>query len=796
MEKRKLFQLTLTIIAISIWGIQGLVARPLERKILLDANWRFHLGEQENAASQSFHDDNWRTLSLPHDWSIEQHVTKDAPSGNDGGYFPTGIGWYRKSFTIPSSMKDEKVWIYFEGVYMNSTIYLNGKKIGGHPYGYTSFFCDATDAILPGKRNLLAVRVDNHLQKNCRWYTGSGIYRHVWLIHAPKIHIAPWGISVTTPDISKTEAQVRLKISVNNELSTDRQVKIVSEIDGKEAETEVKIAANDTKEVPQTILVKNPRLWDLDAPHLYKAHVRIMENGHVIDSCSQEFGIRSIRYSTNGLFLNGRSIKLNGGCVHHDNGILGAASFDRAEMRKVQMLKNAGFNAVRTAHNPPSEAFLQACDRLGMLVIDEAFDGWREAKTKYDYSNLFDSWWQKDVRSMVLRDRNHPSVLAWSIGNEVIERKRIEVITTAHKLTSEIKKFDSRPVTTALASWDKDWEIYDPLASQVDIVGYNYLIHHHKADHARVPGRIMWQTESYPKDAFQNWATCHDNSYILGDFVWTGLDYLGESGIGRYWYENEPQGEHYERDLWPCHGSYCGDLDLTGQRKPVSHYRNLLWNDNEKLFLAVKEPDGYHGKISVGLWAVWPTWESWNWPGHEGKPIEVEVYSRYPSVRLYLNDSLIGERAVGRDTEMKASFLVNYKAGTLRAEGMEDGFVKESCILTTSGEPYAIRLKPENKTMNKGEEDLVFCKVEITDKQGNLCPDADNDLSVSISGPASLQAFGNADIKDTSSYISATHKVWKGRALIVLRSSKKAGVVKLTVTSNKLKSASAKIIVR
>lgn len=773
-------------------------AKPtMERKVLMDADWKFYLGDINEASSPSYNDNSWRTLTLPHDWSVEQQVDKDAPAGNDGGYYPTGLGWYRKAFTAPVTLKGEKVWLYFEGVYMNSTVYLNGKEIGGHPYGYTSFYCDATDALLPGKRNVIAVRVDNSQQKNCRWYTGSGIYRHVWLLHAPKLHIAPWGVVVKTQDVSKGKAVIEVRTTVSNETSQEQHFTVATKIEGsKDATSEVTVPAGSSREVVQQLNITSPRIWDIATPNLYKANVSILADGKTVDSYSQDFGIRTISYSTDGFFLNGRKLDINGGCLHHDNGILGAVAFDRAEARRVQQMKEAGFNAIRTSHNLPSEAFLDACDQLGMLVVDEAFDGWRDAKNKYDYSTLFDAWWQKDVDAMVLRDRNHPSIIAWSIGNEVIERKKIEVVTTAHKLASEIRKYDDRPITSALAAWDKDWEIYDPLAAELDIVGYNYLIHKHAADHQRVPNRVMWQTESYPKDAFQNWATVHDNSYVIGDFVWTGMDYLGESGIGRWWYDGETPGEHYQNPLWPCHASYCGDIDLTGWRKPISHYRDMLWNSTEKLYLAVKEPNGYYGNIKTGLWAVWPTWESWNWPGHEGKPIDVEVYSHYPLVRLYLDDKLIGEKAVSRDTKMKATFTLNYKEGTLRAEGVDDGKVMETRTLSTAGEPAAIHLNVENSTMSKGEGDLSFIQVEIVDMDGRICPNADNKLTVSVSGPATLQALGNANIKDTDPYFDNTQKTWKGRALIVARSGKKPGNAKIVVSADGLKNASTTIIVK
>lgn len=765
-----------------------LQAAQVARKLSFDDAWQFSYGEFQ---------EKWRNLTLPHDWSIEQNVDKDAPAGNDGGYYPTGIGWYRKEYVVPAYMKGEKIYLYFEGVYMNSSVYVNNKLVGGHPYGYTSFFCDATEAIIPGKKNIIKVRVDNSQQKNCRWYSGSGIYRHVWLIHTPLIHIANWGVRIHTPQVSATEATVEVKTIVKNETSNSKNIHVLTKVEGaQDAISTITIAANSEQEVKQNLVVKSPKLWDIDAPKLYTAKVSILENGKQLDAYQQPFGIRTITYSNKGFFLNGKKINISGGCLHHDNGILGAAAFDRAEARKVKMMKEAGFNAARTSHNLPSEAFLEACDQQGLLVIDEAFDGWRDAKNKYDYSTLFDKYWQKDIEGMVLRDLNHPAIMAWSIGNEVIERKKLEVVTTAHKLANKIKEYDNRPITSALAAWDNDWEIYDPLAAEHDIVGYNYMIHKHESDHQRVPNRVMWQTESYPKDAFKNWGLVNDYDYIIGDFVWTALDYIGESGIGRWWYDGDVPGEHYQRPLYPWHAAYCGDIDLTGWRKPISHYRSMLYNDTEKLYLAVKEPDGYKGKINTGLWAVWPTWESWNWPGWEGKNIEVEVYSKYPTVRLYLDNKLIGEKAVSRATELKAVFAIPYKEGTLKAEGIENGTIKESKILKSASAPAAIRLIAENKEMKANGEDLAFVQVEVIDQDGNLCPNASIELTATVTGQGSLAAMGNADIKDTDSYVNNTHKTWKGRALVVVRSIHKKGKAQLTIKASGIKGATESFIVK
>ena len=780
-----------------IWG-NPLNAASLQKsnqvnrqELNFDASWKFFLGDDSLASRTIYGDAKWRTLTLPHDWSIEQNIDRNAPAGNDGGYYPTGIGWYRKNFKLPVSYhKGDKVQLYFEGIYMNSSVYVNGKRVGGHPYGYTSFLCDITDAVLPGKNNVVAVRVDNAQQKNCRWYSGSGIYRPVKLICTSPVHIVNWGVNVQTKQIASSEATVVVFAKVKNETSVPKTVFLSTLLEKgeKQSSDKVVIPAGKELELSQEIKVKRPKLWDLAHPNLYQAIVKVVdEDNKVLDETKQTFGIRELKFSTDGFFLNGKKVLINGGCVHHDNGLLGAAAFGKAEERKVRLMKEAGFNAIRTSHNLPSEAFLDACDRLGMLVIDEAFDGWRDAKNKHDYSELFDKYWQQDVDGMVLRDRRHPSIISWSIGNEVIERKKLEVVTTAHKLAGDVHRYDARPVTSALASWDKDWEIYDPLAAQLDVTGYNYMIHKSEADHQRVPDRIMWQTESYPRDAFQNWAKVNDHDYIIGDFVWTGIDYLGESGIGRWWYDGDVAGEHYQRPLYPWHAAYCGDIDLTGWRKPISHYRSMLYNDTEKLYLAVKEPDGYKGKIRTGLWAVWPAWESWNWPGHEGKDIEVEVYSKYPKVRLSLNDKVIAEKEVNRQTEFKAVFTVPYQSGTLKAEALQDGKVTETRLLATASEPVAVRAIAEDKQLKADGEDLAFVQVEAIDKDGRVCPNAEVKLQLQVTGVGTLAAAGNADIKDLDPYTDNEMTTWKGRGLIVLRSTNKTGMVRLNIKPEGMK---------
>lgn len=762
-----------------------------ERKQLFDDNWKFALGEFPQGKESNYDDRSWRSLDLPHDWSIEGRIDPENPTGNDGGYFPAGIGWYRKTFTTPAAWQGKQVTIYFEGVYENSEVFVNGKSLGIRPYGYVSFHYDLTPHLVYNGSNTIAVRVDNSRQKNCRWYSGSGIYRHVWLLVTEPIHVAHWGLTITTPEVSREEAKIEVKTLVKNRTTSPQRI-VVSTIladknkssSGKE-ETTVELKPNDDTEVIQTIRVKAPMLWSPETPDLYTAQITMLKEGKPVDRASSLFGIRSITFDTdNGFRLNGNKVILNGGCVHHDNGCLGAAAYDRAEERKVELLKAAGFNAVRTSHNPPSEAFLDACDRLGLLVIDESFDGWREKKTTFDYAMHFDKWWQRDIEAMVLRDRNHPSIIIWSIGNEIIEREKPEAIVTANNLAKHIRQLDpTRPVTSAMTTWGQGWERFDSLFAAHDIAGYNYQLHQASSDHKRVPSRIIMQTESYPRDAFANWRLVNDHEYIIGDFVWTAMDYLGESGIGRYYYPGEPDGQHWEKNFFPWHGAYCGDIDLTGWRKPISHYRDLLYNDDKKLYMAVKEPNPEKGEIKETMWSVWPTWESWTWPGYEGKDVQVEVYSRYPMVRLYLNDKLIDERSVTEAQEYKAVFTVRYAPGVLRAAGVVDGKEMESVTLKSAGKASRIRLVADRQEISADGQDLSYIMVEIVDEKGNPQPQATNQLQFSITGPGTIAGLDNANLKDPDLYTGSARRAWNGRALAVLRSTRKAGNIRLTVSS-------------
>lgn len=767
--------------------LSGSLTSQARETILLDEGWDFSLIPDSGSTVQPFRG----VVDLPHDWSITLPFDRNAPAGGDGAYLPTGKGTYTKTIELgPNGTDGQRYLLEFDGVYERWTLRVNGDSIGFRPYGYTSVIYDITPSLRAGK-NTIEVDVDNSHQKNCRWYSGSGIYRPVRLTATSTLCVRPWSLFITTPRVSSEKAEINVSLDIDG--YTPGTLCRLSVIDPAGATVATKEIKADESNVAVSLTVDRPQLWSPETPALYTMKVELTADDKVTDTVEETFGIRTIEYSAEeGFKLNGTPVLLNGACVHHDNGILGAASYDAAEARKVRLLKEGGFNAVRTSHNPPSPSFLAECDRQGLLVIDEAFDGWRDAKNPNDYSAFFDEWSGRDAADMVRRDRNHPSIIAWSIGNEVIERKKIEVVTTARRLAAECKKHDpTRPVTEALCAWDSDWEIFDPHAEELDIVGYNYMIHKSESDHARDPKRIMWQTESFPGAAAGAWHKVTENPYIIGDFVWTGIDYLGESGIGRSYYKGQPEGEHYQGPMWPWHGAYCGDIDITGLRKPISHYRDMLYNDTDKLYMAVREPDGYYGEIKNTSWSVWPTWESWTWKGHEGKEIEVEVISRYPLVKLYINDTPAGENT---PHDMKALFKVAYQPGTVKAVGCDtDGTPRESRTLTTAGAPYAVRLTPDRSSLRNDNQDLSFIVAEIVDRDGNVIPDSDAPISFTVSGPATVIASGNADLSSTAQYNTPDTKAWRGRAMTAVKSTRKPGAIRVTAKSPGLRSATSRL---
>lgn len=780
------------------------VAAGARERYLWDAKWKFQLGDVPGAADADFSDATWRGLDLPHDWSIERPVAAEAASAGHGGFFANGIGWYRKTFRASKSWQGRLVTLEFEGAYMNAEVFVNDVSVGRHAYGFTPFSVAVQNHLKLGAENVVAVRIDHSAQPTARFYTGSGLYRHVWLHVTAPVRVAPEGVFVTTRALAAGEATVEIETTLANALDSARAVTAeiaLYDATGRRVaatKTAARAEAGAESRFTTTLKVPQPQPWSPASPALYRATVRLTDGKELLDEYSAPFGIRTLRWSAErGLELNGAPIKLNGGNVHHDTGILGAAAFDRAEERKVELLRAEGFNAVRTAHNPPSSAFLDACDRLGVLVMDEIFDGWAKGKTKHDYSTLFAEEWSRDVDAWVRRDRHHPSVVIWSIGNEMFERTTAEGQRIARELAARVRALDpTRPVSAGVNGAGKNghWEQLDPLFAALDLAGYNYeLAAQHAADHARLPQRVILAAESYQSEVFANWAIVQAQPYIVGDFVWSALDYLGEAGIGRVFPPSEPAVKHWEGSMWPWHGAACGDIDLIGWRKPISHYRAIVWDRGEKLYAAVVAPTPDGRPWNVTPWSLPPTLPSWTWPGHEGKPLSVEVYSRHDAVRLELNGRSLGEQPTDRAHEFRAQFTVPYAPGELVAVGLSGGREVERFPLRTAGRPAELRVTADRARLRPDAQDLVYLSIEALDANGTWVPTASAPVTVEVSGAATLLALGNADLTSMEPYTGPTRSLHQGRALAVLRSRDIGGEITVRVSAPELKTVTLKL---
>ena len=766
-----------------------------------NSDWYFHFGDAKGNFHQHVKLDlsEWQPVNLPHDWSITLPRNADAPSSNSGGYFPMGRGNYLKMIDVPQSWQDKKVLLEFEGVYMNTEIWLDDHFILRYPYGYTTFLVDLTPYLKFGQSHVLKLRVDNSSQLNSRWYSGSGVYRPVWLIVAEPVHVAHWGIYVITPEVSETSALVRVQTTIENDADQLAEVLVRSRIVAPEGEvvatyevqTAVPIKGRVTEKAD--LQVRMPLLWSPQAPHLYSLETEVVMEGQVLDAETTTFGIRDLHFSAeDGFLLNGEVVKLKGGCVHHDNGVLGAASFPRSEERKVEIHKASGYNAIRCAHNPPAPSFLDACDRLGMLVIDEAFDCWRDGKNFYDYHINFDDWWQRDLDAMIMRDRNHPSVIIWSIGNEILERDRPEGASIAQMLAERVHSVDpTRPVTAAICgSWaGKPWENTEGVFAKLDIGGYNYQWKQYKTDHQRFPERMMIGTESFPLEAFDNWDSVMKHPHILGDFVWTSLDYLGESGIGR---ERDSDDTEF-LGKYPWHQANCGDLDLCGYKRPQSYYRDILWNVGTNLYIAV-HPPVKNGKIRTPTLWGWPdVWPNWNWPDYEGESLKVDIYSACDEVELILNGRSLGRKSSSLSEQHIATFDVPYEPGELKAVGYQDGQTAAEKILHTCSLAKRICLTADRAQIMASEGDLSYITVEILDESGQVHPAADRLINFTLTGPGKLLAVGNSNPTSEENYQGCERTTFRGRCLAVVQSTGAFGEAILRSESEGLEPAEIKI---
>jgi beta-galactosidase len=779
-----------------------------DRDRLFNLEWKFTRDSVAGNPEQPFFNDaGWQVIDLPHDWSIADlpgddggdqigPFSKRSPGATSTGYVLGGTGWYRKHFTLSKHDAGKTVILRFDGVYMEAEVWVNGKSAGQHTYGYTPFWFDITNMLNPaGKENVIAVKVNNP-GRNSRWYSGSGIYRNVYLTLVEPMHIATWGVYVTSPVVTSDSADIDLSITIRNfsekEVSGKCRIRITGP-DGKDAgttEVPAPIRGREEKRLNISTRISKPDLWSPASPKLYQAEVSLYNGDKLTDRFIQPFGIRTYRVSPeNGLLINGEPLEMKGACLHHDNGLLGSAAIERAEERRVEIMKANGFNAIRTSHNPPSEAFLNACDRLGMIVIDETFDMWERPKNPQDYHRHFRECWKKDVEAMILRDRNHPSILFWSIGNEINERADTSGLRIASSMISYIRELDTtRIFTNAVCEfWDypgRPWETTAPAFELLDVGGYNYQWKHYEPDHIKYPDRIMMGTESVAMDAFENWQHVLKNPYVIGDFVWTGMDYLGETGIGHSQYLTRDQNDGFAM-TWPWFNAWCGDIDITGGKKPQMYYRDVIWG-NSLLELNVHGPLP-EGKTEKTSYWGWPDeYPSWNWKGNEDKPLQVTVYSGGTSVRLELNGRVIGEKVTSVATKLKASFEVPYEPGELRAVALKDG--KEIAVKTfkTTGEPAGIRLTEDRNPIRADRNDLSYITIEVVDEFGQVVTDAAIPINLTLCGNGELAGSGNASPDDMESLGNMVIRTYRGKALAIVRPNAKKGEIILKAESGRL----------
>ncbi|CAN7248299.1 DUF4982 domain-containing protein [Phenylobacterium sp. LjRoot219] len=784
----------------------------LGRNQAFDLGWKFRRGAGAGLEAPGVDDAGWRTVDLPHDWSIEDlppqpnativgPFDKAAEGGTATGFAVGGDGWYRKRFRL-AAPAGGRVELRFDGVYMASDVWLNGQHLGFHPNGYTPFAYDLTPHLAADGDNVLAVRVQNR-GKNSRWYSGSGIYRRVWLdVLAEPARIARWGVGVVTRRVTDAGAAIEIDTALED---VGDGLTLASRIKDPSGRTVWEGSAPAAAQVRQTTTLATPRLWSPDTPALYRLETELRRGSAVVDRSETEFGVRVIAFdAVRGMTVNGALTKLRGGCIHHDNGLLGASAFDAAEERKVRLLKARGYNALRASHNPFSPAFLRACDRQGVMVISEAFDAWRAPKLPQDYSTAFEDHWRGDLAAMVLSARNHPSVIMWSIGNEIPARNLPAGVEAQWLLANEVHKLDpTRPVTAAINDFPGRQVIPSETSARpgragvadeasavfLDVVGYNYKLAKYERDHQRFPNRIIYGSESFPKDVFAIWELTDRSPWLLGDFVWTAMDYLGEAGLGGGVYAADAKG--LALGAWPWVVAGCGDLDLIGNAKGPSLARDVVWGLSP-LEIAVQKPPP-EGKVEVlRPWGWSDERQSWSWPGQDGKPLAVRVYTAGDRVELRLNGQLVEAKPVTAADLKHVEFKVPYAAGTLEAVAFQGGRELARRRLITAGAPAAIRLVPEGKGVGgAGRGDVAYVAVEVVDAQGRRVPDVEQAVQLSISGPAELAGFGSANPLAVGSFQSAAAKTWDGRALLIVRGAGRPGRVRIEARAEGLKSGAA-----
>jgi beta-galactosidase len=775
----------------------------------INDNWKFMLQDTPEAQNATYNDSKWQTVNVPHDWSVEGRLSPTLASCT--GFLPGGIGWYRKTLNIPQAKRGEKVYLYFEGVYNRSEVFINGHSLGKRPNGYISFAYDATPFVKYGEDNVISVKVDHSLSADSRWYTGSGIYRNVWLVYSNPVHIAQWGV-YTYPEVTNGTGILNVEVALENGSAAKTKLTVVNELldtNGKvvaKNSQNVLVEANKENKVATKINLKNPKLWDLEHPNLYQLKTTVLKDGKLIDKTVTSTGFRSFTFDANkGFALNGKWMKMKGVCLHHDAGVLGSAVPRDVLKTRLQTLKEIGVNAIRTSHNPQAPDFYTLCDELGMLVLNEAYDEWEFPKRKWlegwnqgtpgfqGSNDIFVTWGEKDLEDMVRRDRNHLSVFGWSIGNEVDypndpyshpvldggketgfgqaayggykkdapDAMRLGGI--AKRLVAAVKKYDkSRPTTAGLAGVAMSNETEYP--GVLDITGYNYTESKYDSDHKKYPNRVIFGSEN--RHEIEPWLAVKNNEHIFGQFLWTGIDYLGES------------------NAWPSRGFYSGLVDLAGIIKPRGYFRQSLWSDKPMIY-AGTYPVKNINELSIDAWSLW----NYN----EGQMIRVVCYTNAVKARLELNGKVVGQEKKYDEKTGVIYWDIPFASGKLEVIGLgSDNKIVSNYSITTSQQPNALVINEKNITIDK-EKGVAKVVVQVLDEKGLPVMLSDNEITCVVSGSGTLLGLEAGNNEDMGDYTDNVQRVFHGHLVAYIQATGGNEPIKVKFTSNWLKSTEVTI---
>jgi beta-galactosidase len=753
--------------------------RPVRTTVPFDQDWRFLQADAPGAEAPAWADAGWRAVSLPHDWSIEGPFDQKNPTGAAGGFLPAGIGWYRKHFTLPAANAGRRVFVEFDGVMANSDVWINGVHLGTRPYGYVSFGYELTGHLKfgAGQPNVLAVRVDDSRQPSSRWYEGAGIYRHVRLVVTDPVHLEKWGTFVTTPHVAVGEATVHVRGTVVNQADAAREVALRLTLlapDGQAGQTVETAARNipagQTAVFDQDLAVSSPECWDVDHPALYRVLTEVRAAGATLDDETTPFGIREARFdAATGFWLNGRNLKLKGVCLHDDASAFGMAVPLGAWTRRLAELKQLGVNAIRTAHNPPAPEFLDLCDRMGFLVMDELFDCWTVAKNPYDYHLYFNEWSQIDVRDTVRRDRNHPGIILYSAGNEIHDTPKADLAKRI--LAGLIAVFHendpTRPVTQALLRPERSHDYDDGLADMLDVIGTNYRANELIAAHAAKPARKILGTEN--RHDLESWLAVRDTPAYAGEFIWSGVDYLGEA-----WF-------------WPNVASSSGLLDRTASPRPDGYQVQSWWSDQPMVYAARRVAPTPRGPADPGygpiqrrrIQVLFADWNPLNPAPHDEN---IEVYSNCEQVELVLNGKSLGGQARAADLAPR-TWTVPYAPGTLEAIGRNHGLIVARDELQTAGRPARLELSAGQAQLSPAWDHVDYVTASVVDANGVVVPDADNPVTFQVTGPGVIAAVDSANNASHESFQGTARLAFQGKCVAIVRATGTSGDITISATA-------------